>query len=116
EEAGADAIFAEAMTELSLYRTVCETVDIPVLANITEFGKTNLYDAPTLASTGIKMALYPLSAFRAQSKATLEVFTTIRESGTQRNVIDSMQTREELYEVLGYHDYEQTLDRLFSTD
>ncbi len=116
EEAGADAIFAEAMTELSLYRTVCETVDIPVLANITEFGKTDLYDAPTLANTGIKMALYPLSAFRAQSKATLEVFTAIRESGTQRNVIDSMQTREELYEVLGYHDYEQTLDRLFSTD
>lgn len=112
QEAGADAIFAEAMTELDMYHQVTSSVKIPVLANITEFGKTDLYGTKALREAGIKMVLYPLSAFRAQSKAALNVMATIRKNGTQRDILDTMQTREELYEILGYHEYEKTLDRL----
>lgn len=116
EEAGADAIFAEAMTDLSMYRQVVDAVDIPVLANITEFGTTPLYTTEELGSAGIAMALYPLSAFRAMSQAALDVYQRLREDGTQAGVIDSMQTREELYRFLGYHDYERKLDELFAKD
>ena len=114
EAAGADAIFAEAMTDLDMYRKVVDAVNIPVLANITEFGATPYYTTQELGSAGIAMALYPLSAFRAMSKAALEVYKTLREEGTQKNVIDTMQTRAELYEHLGYHEYEQKLDELFA--
>ena len=116
EEAGADAIFAEAMTDLTLYERVTRHVNIPVLANITEFGKTDLYGIDALADAGIRMALYPLSAFRAQCKSALSVFSEIRNKGTQQGVVSEMQTRDELYDILGYHQYEQTLDRLFTTD
>ncbi len=116
EEAGADAIFAEAMTEIGLYKKVTDAVDVPVLANLTEFGMTPMYTTEELAGVGIRMALYPLSAFRAMNKAALNVFRTIREQGTQRDVIDTMQTREELYEFLGYHAFEQKLDALFGGD
>lgn len=115
-EAGADAIFAEAMTDIDMYRRVVDAVDVPVLANITEFGATPLYSTEELGSAGIAMALYPLSAFRAMNKAALEVYTRLREEGTQKNVIDMMQTRDELYHYLGYHDYEQKLDELFAAD
>jgi len=115
-EAGADAIFAEAMTDLDMYRRVTETVDVPVLANITEFGSTPLYTLAELRSVGVRMALYPLSAFRAMSLAALQVYRTIREQGTQRNVVDAMQTRDELYELIGYHDYEAKLDELFAAE
>ncbi|MDX1482373.1 MAG: methylisocitrate lyase [Woeseiaceae bacterium] len=111
--AGADMIFAEAMTEIGLYARVTEAVDVPVLANLTEFGMTPMYTTDELAEAGIRMALYPLSAFRAMSRAALDVFRCIREQGTQRSVIDRMQTREELYEFLGYHDFENKLDELF---
>ena len=113
EEAGADAIFAEAMTEIDLYADVTSVVDIPVLANLTEFGMTPLYTTGELAGVGIRMALYPLSAFRAMNRAALGVFQTIRNDGTQAKVIDNMQTRDELYEFLGYHAFEQKLDALF---
>ena len=113
EEAGADMLFAEAMTEIGHYRTVTETVSIPVLANLTEFGMTPLYTIEELASVGIRMALYPLSAFRAMNAAALNVYKTIRADGTQQAVVDSMQTRAELYEFLNYHDFERKLDELF---
>ncbi|HKI74454.1 MAG TPA: methylisocitrate lyase, partial [Pseudomonadales bacterium] len=116
EQAGADAIFAEAMTDLSMYRQVVDAVDVPVLANITEFGQTPLYTTEELGSAGIAMALYPLSAFRAMSKAALNVYERLRKEGTQQGVLDTMQTREELYQYLGYHDYENKLDELFSSD
>ncbi len=112
-EAGADMIFAEALTTLDDYRRFTAAVAAPVLANITEFGKTPLLMAAELADAGVRLALYPLSAFRAMSKAAEAVYAAIRKDGTQRSVIDSMQTREELYEVLGYHDYEQRLDKLY---
>ncbi|MCY3837839.1 MAG: methylisocitrate lyase [Gammaproteobacteria bacterium] len=115
-EAGADAIFAEAMTDLHMYRRVTETVDVPVLANLTEFGSTPLYTLAELRSVGVRMALYPLSAFRAMSLAALQVYRTIREQGTQRSVLDAMQTRDELYELIGYHDYEAKLDELFAAE
>ncbi len=115
-EAGADAIFAEAMTDIEMYRKVVDAVDVPVLANITEFGATPLYSTEELGSVGIAMALYPLSAFRAMNKAALEVYTRLRAEGTQQGVVDMMQTREELYHYLGYHDYEQKLDELFAAD
>ena len=114
EEAGADAIFAEAMTELDMYARVVDAVDVPVLANITEFGKTPLYCLDELRRVGVSMALYPLSAFRAMNLAALNVYRTIRGEGSQASVVDSMQTRDELYEFLGYRDYEEQLDRLFS--
>lgn len=114
--AGADAIFAEAMTDLEMYRQIVDVVDCPVLANLTEFGKTDLYTTSELRNVGIAMALYPLSAFRAMSKAASDVFDEIRQEGTQREVVSSMQTRDQLYDVLGYHEYEQTLDRLFDKE
>ena len=116
EAAGADAIFAEAMTDLDMCRQVVDAVKVPVLANITEFGSTPLYTTEQLGSVGIAMALYPLSAFRAMNKAALNVYETLRREGTQESVVDTMQTRMELYDFLGYHDYEKKLDELFSKD
>ncbi len=116
EEAGADAIFAEAMTSLDMYQRVVDAVKIPVLANITEFGATPCYTTEELASVGIKMALYPLSAFRAMNAAALNVYQTLRREGSQQAVIDTMQTRNDLYEFLGYHDYEDKLDQLFTKE
>ena len=116
EAAGADAIFAEAMTDLEMYKQVVDAVDIPVLANITEFGSTPLYTTEQLGSVGIAMALYPLSAFRAMSKAALNVYQHLRDEGSQASVVDTMQTREELYKHLGYHEYERKLDELFAKD
>jgi methylisocitrate lyase len=113
-EAGADAIFAEAMTEIGMYAPIVEAAGIPVLANLTEFGETPLYTADELAAVYIAMALYPLSAFRAMNKAALNVYQAIRDEGTQTSVVDTMQTRMELYDFLGYHEYEQKLDRLFA--
>ncbi|MEL7535820.1 MAG: methylisocitrate lyase [Pseudomonadota bacterium] len=113
EEAGADMLFAEAMTEIGHYKTVTETVSIPVLANLTEFGMTPLYTTEELASVGIQMALYPLSAFRAMNAAALKVYRSIRDTGTQQAVVDDMQTRMELYEFLNYHEFERKLDELF---
>jgi methylisocitrate lyase len=115
-EAGADAIFAEAMTDLSMYQRVVSTVDVPVLANITEFGQTPLFTTKELGSVGIAMALYPLSAFRAASQAALNVYRAIRTEGTQKNVVSAMQTRMDLYDFLGYHDYERKLDELFKNE
>jgi methylisocitrate lyase len=111
--AGADMIFAEAVTELSQYRAFVDAVNVPILANITEFGKTPLFTTKELASVGVSLVLYPLSAFRAQSAAALSVFTTIRQEGTQKPVLAQMQTRTDLYQVLDYHRYEQKLDQLF---
>ncbi len=113
-EAGADMIFAEAVTSLDDYRAFTQGVDVPVLANITEFGRTPLFTVEELRDAGVRLALYPVSAFRAMSKAALEVYETIRRSGTQKGVVGVMQTREELYQVLGYHQYEQKLDQLFA--
>ena len=115
-EAGADAIFPEAVTEISQYRRFSKAVPAPILANITEFGQTPLFSCEELREAGVAMALYPLSAFRAMSQAALEVYRSIVRDGSQRGVIESMQTREQLYEVLGYHEYEQKLDRLLSTE
>jgi methylisocitrate lyase len=112
-EAGADMIFAEALTSLDDYRKFTAAVSVPVLANLTEFGKTPLFKVEELRSAGIAMALYPLSAFRAMSAAAIEVYTAIRRDGTQQAVTGKMQTRADLYEVLGYHAYEQKLDELF---
>ena len=115
-EAGADMIFPEAMTELAMYKRFVEAVEVPVLANITEFGSTPLFTTEELGGAGVSLVLYPLSAFRAMSKAALEVYGAIRRDGTQRNMLDKMQTRAELYEHLGYHAYEQKLDELFKTE
>jgi methylisocitrate lyase len=112
-EAGADAIFAEASYDLDTYRRFSEALPVPVLANITEFGKTPLFSVPELGSAGVGMVLYPLSAFRAMNKAAEIVYEAIRRDGHQRNVVDMMQTREELYERIGYHDFEAHLDALF---
>ena len=113
-EAGADMIFAEALTTLDEYREFTSAVKVPVLANITEFGKTPLFTTGELGGAGVQLALYPLSAFRAMSAAAVEVFRALREAGTQKDVLDRMQTRAELYDVLGYHDYEKKLDELFT--
>ncbi|HUN27672.1 MAG TPA: methylisocitrate lyase [Steroidobacteraceae bacterium] len=115
-EAGADMIFAEALTSLEEYREFTARVPVPVLANLTEFGKTPLFTVAELAGAGVRLVLYPLSAFRAMSRAALEVYRTIRHDGTQRASLPLMQTREELYQVLGYHAYEQKLDQLFGRD
>jgi len=115
-EAGADMIFAEALTTLDEYRQFTSVIKVPVLANLTEFGKTPLFTVSELADVGISMTLYPLSAFRAMSKAALAVYTTLRQDGTQKAVVPAMQTREELYGVLGYHAYEDKLDALFGKD
>ncbi len=113
-EAGADGIFAEAAYDLDTYRRFVAAVKVPVLANITEFGKTPLFTREELAQAGVGIQLYPLSAFRAMNKAAENVYTAIRRDGHQQAVLDSMQTREELYERIGYHDYEQRLDALFA--
>jgi methylisocitrate lyase len=115
-DAGADAIFAEAMTDLSMYERVVAAVNVPVLANITEFGETPLFTTQELGRAGIAMALYPLSAFRAASQAALNVYRAIRTEGTQKNVVATMQTRMDLYDFLGYHDYERKLDELFKNE
>ncbi|MCM2357675.1 MAG: methylisocitrate lyase [Geobacteraceae bacterium] len=115
-EAGADMIFPEALTELAHYRRFAEAAAIPLLANITEFGVTPLFTVEELAGAGVGLVLYPLSAFRAMSAAALRVYRAIREEGTQRGVVAEMQSRAELYQVLGYHDYEKKLDELFGKE
>jgi methylisocitrate lyase len=112
-EAGADMIFAEALTTLDEYREFTHAVRVPVLANITEFGKTPLFAVQQLGEVGVALVLYPLSAFRAMSRAAEAVYGAIRNDGTQQRAIERMQTRAELYDVLGYHEYEQKLDELF---
>ena len=114
--AGADMVFAEALTTLDEYRQFTKQVQAPVLANITEFGSTPLFTTAELGAAGVRIALYPLSAFRAQSRAAELVYGALRKRGTQAEVLDLMQTRAELYEVLGYHEYEQKLDALFGKD
>ncbi len=113
-KAGADAIFAEAIHTLKEYKEFTDEIDIPVLANITEFGATPMFTTEELASVGIDMVLYPLSAFRAMNKAALNVYKELKNRGTQEGVLDTMQTRMELYDMLGYHHYEQKMDELFS--
>jgi len=113
-EAGADMIFPEAITELSMYAQFAKAVGVPVLANITEFGSTPLFTTDELKSADVGLVLYPLSAFRAMNKAAENVYTAIRRDGTQQNVVDTMQTRMELYERIGYHAFEQHLDALFA--
>jgi len=115
-EAGADMIFAEALATLEEYRQFTSVVKVPVLANITEFGKTPLFTTEELAGAGVRLVLYPLSAFRAMSRAALGVYGAIRRDGTQRAVVDTMQTRAELYDVLGYHEYERKIDALFGQE
>jgi methylisocitrate lyase len=115
-EAGADMIFPEAMTELAMYRKFAEAVKVPVLANITEFGSTPLFTVDELRSADVSLVLYPLSAFRAMNKAALNVYANVRKDGTQRNVVDTMQTRAELYDFLDYHVYEDKLDELFAKE
>jgi methylisocitrate lyase len=115
-EAGADMIFPEAVTELDQYRRFVDAVGVPVLANITEFGKTPLFTTRELKDAGVGLALYPLSAFRAMNQAALKVYEAIRRDGTQQAVLDIMQTRDELYDHLGYHAYEEQLDRLYSQE
>lgn len=113
-EAGADMIFPEAMNQLEQYAEFIQTVRVPVLANITEFGATPLYTTAELAGVGVKLVLYPLSAFRAMCKAAENVYTHLLQEGTQKNVLNTMQTRMELYDTIGYHAYEQKLDALFA--
>lgn len=115
-EAGADMIFPEAMTDLAMYQQFAEAVKVPVLANITEFGSTPLYTVEELAAHDVSLVLYPLSAFRAMNAAALKVYQSVREHGTQKHVVDLMQSRSELYDYLDYHAYEQKLDALFSSD
>ena len=112
--AGADMIFAEAVTELEMYKTIKQHINVPILANITEFGVTPLFSSAELASAGIEMALYPLSAFRAMNAAALKVYSAIKNDGSQTSVLNIMQTRKELYEHLDYYAYEQKLDQLYS--
>jgi methylisocitrate lyase len=111
--AGADAIFAEAAHDLATYRRFAQAVGAPLLANLTEFGQTPLFSIDELAQAGVAMALYPLSAFRAMNRAAETVYTAIRRDGHQRNVLGLMQTRDELYERIGYHAFEQRLDALY---
>jgi len=113
-EAGADMIFPEAMTELSMYRKFADAVKVPVLANITEFGSTPLFTRDELTGAGVGLILYPLSAFRAMNAAALKVYESVRRDGTQKGVLDLMQTRADLYKYLDYHAYEQKLDSLFA--
>ena len=113
-EAGADMIFPEALTTLDEYKRFARASAVPILANITEFGQTPLLTVEQLRKAGVRLALYPLSAFRAMSAAALDVYQTLRRDGTQRASLEKMQTRDELYEVLGYHEYEQKLDELFA--
>lgn len=113
-DAGADGIFAEAVHTLDDYKAFAEAMDVPILANITEFGQTPLFNQNELAETGVAMVLYPLSAFRAMSLAALEVYQSIKVEGDQKAVVDMMQTRMDLYDVLNYHDFEAKLDALFN--
>jgi len=113
-QAGADAIFPEAMTELSMYERFAAAVKVPVLANITEFGQTPLFTVDELRRSGVAIVLYPLSAFRAMNKAAQTVYETVRREGTQASVVPMMQTRQELYDAIGYWDYENKLDQLFA--
>ncbi len=114
-EAGADMIFPEAITSLQMYKQFAEAVKVPVLANITEFGSTPLFTVQELASVNVGMVLYPLSAFRAMNAAALKVYQAVRRDGTQKNVVDTMQTRMDLYKYLDYHAYEEKLDQLFAS-
>lgn len=113
-EAGADMLFPEAITELSMYKQFADAVHVPILANITEFGSTPLFTTEELASADVSIALYPLSAFRAMNKAAENVYQTLRKEGTQKNVVDTMQTRQELYDRINYHQFEQYLDASFA--
>jgi methylisocitrate lyase len=115
-EAGADAIFPEAMTELSMYRKFAAAVKVPILANITEFGATPYFTVDELRAADVAIVLYPLSAFRAMNQAALNVYQAVRRDGTQKNVVDTMQTRNELYDYLDYHSYETKLDQLFAKE
>ena len=115
-EAGADMIFPEAITELDMYRKFADAVKVPILANITEFGRTPLFSTKELASANVAMALYPLSAWRAANAAALKVYEAIRKDGHQKNVVDLMQSRDDLYDYLGYHEFEQKLDGLFARE
>jgi methylisocitrate lyase len=114
--AGADMIFAEAVTDLAVYSQFAQATGVPILANITEFGQTPLFTREELGGVGVSLILYPLSAFRAMSAAALKVFQTIRSEGTQRSVIDNMQSRTDLYDVLNYYAFEQKLDELFARE
>ena len=113
-EAGADMVFPEAITALPMYRKFADAAGVPILANLTEFGQTPLFRVDEIASAGVAIALYPLSAFRAMNQAALNVYQALRRDGTQKNVVDTMQTRNDLYDFLGYHAYEQKLDQLFA--
>ena len=113
-DAGADMIFPEAVTDLKMYREFADAVKVPILANITEFGQTPLFTRDELRGAGVGIALYPLSAFRAMNRAALNVYAALRREGTQKSVVDTMQTRTELYDYLDYHAYEQKLDHLFA--
>ena len=113
EDAGADALFAEAVTEIDQYKKFSDQITIPLLANITEFGNTPMFSKTELHEAGVNMVLYPLSAFRAMSKVAEEVYLEIKEQGTQQNLLNKMQTRDELYEILDYHTFEKKLDDLF---
>lgn len=115
-EAGADMIFPEAITDLDMYQQFAQAVKVPVLANITEFGSTPLFTVEQLAQHDVSLVLYPLSAFRAMNQAALKVYQSVRQHGTQQDVIELMQSRNELYEYLDYHSYETKLDQLFSTE
>jgi methylisocitrate lyase len=115
-KAGADMIFPEAITDLAMYRRFVDAVKVPVLANITEFGKTPLFTLDELRSAGVAIALYPLSAFRAMNRAALNVYQAVRRDGSQKNVVSTMQSRDELYDYLNYHSYEQKLDELFAKE
>jgi methylisocitrate lyase len=115
-EAGADMIFPEAITELAMYRKFAAAVKVPILANITEFGQTPLFTVKELGAAGVAMVLYPLSAFRAMNAAALRVYESIRKNGTQKGVVELMQTRDELYDFLDYHAYERKLDELFARE
>jgi len=115
-EAGADMIFPEAITELAMYRQFAAAVKVPILANITEFGATPLFTVDELADADVSMVLYPLSAFRAMNQAALKVYEAVRKDGTQKGVVELMQTRNDLYKFLDYHAYEQKLDQLFQSE
>jgi len=113
-DAGADMIFPEAITDLPMYKKFAAAVRVPILANITEFGKTPLFTVDELRSADVAIVLYPLTAFRAMNQAALKAYQTVRKSGTQKSLLPEMQTREELYDIIGYHDYEKKLDELFA--
>jgi methylisocitrate lyase len=115
-EAGADMVFPEAVTDLNMYKKIAGAVTVPVLANITEFGQTPLFTVDELRSAGVAIVLYPLSAFRAMNQAAVNVYKKIRSDGTQKSVVGSMQTRDELYDYLNYHSYEKKLDELFTRE